>query len=81
MPTSMKDHFNRPEFIGTILAGISGLLAPMPTFAPGVSSVQIPQATSTEKPVFNWNSIILTGVGLMEIGIFFVLSIRWKPCR
>ena len=58
-----------------------GLLAPMPTFAPGVSSTKIPQATSTEKPVFNWNSIILTGVVLMGIGIFFVLSIRRKSFR
>jgi hypothetical protein len=56
-------------------------LGPLPTFAPGVSSTKIPQATSTEKPVLNWNSIILTGVVLMGIGIFFVLSIRRKSFR
>ncbi len=56
-------------------------LGAVPTLAPGVSSTQIPQATSTKKPVFNWKLIILTGGVLMGIGIFFVLSIRRKSFR
>jgi hypothetical protein len=53
-----------------------GLLAPMPTFAPGVSSTPLPQTAALEPPVSKGNSTTLIysiGAGLV---ILALLSIR-----
>ena len=53
-----------------------GLLAPMPTFAPGVSSTPLPQTTALEPPVSKGSSTILIYSILLGMGIVALLGIR-----
>ena len=53
-----------------------GLLAPMPTFAPGVSSTPLPQTTALEPPASNGKSTILIYSILLGVGIVALLGIR-----
>jgi hypothetical protein len=53
-----------------------GLLAPMPTFAPGVSSTPLPQTTALERPVSQRNSTTLVYSILAGVIILALLGIR-----
>jgi hypothetical protein len=53
-----------------------GLLAPMPTFAPGVSSTPLPQASALEPPVSKENPTTLIYSILAGVVILALLSIR-----
>lgn len=53
-----------------------GLLAPMPTFAPGASSTPLPQTAVMETPVSPRNSRILIYSILVGVGILALFSIR-----
>ena len=53
-----------------------GLLAPMPTFAPGVSSTPLPQTATLETPVSRRNSTTVIYSILAGVGILALLSIR-----
>ncbi len=53
-----------------------GLLAPMPTFAPGVSSTPLPETAALEPPVSKRDSTTLIYSILFGIGIVALLSIR-----
>ena len=53
-----------------------GLLAPMPTFAPGVSPTQPAQSASPTAPVSNGNQKIITISILVVVGIFMVFGFR-----
>ena len=52
-----------------------GLLAPMPTLAPGVSSTPLPQPAAVEPPVSRRNSTTLIYSILAGVGILALLSI------
>ncbi len=51
------------------------LLAPMPTFAPGIAPTQPPQTASPTKPASNWNLEIIISV-LVIAGIIMVFGLR-----
>lgn len=53
-----------------------GLLAPMPSIAPGVSSTSLPQPIPIEKPVAREISTSLIGAILLGAGFLILLSIR-----
>jgi hypothetical protein len=55
-----------------------GLLAPMPTFAPAVSTIAVPQAPAVATPAVKWNPTILVLVVLMVIGIVALLGLRMR---
>jgi len=53
-----------------------GLLAPMPTFAPGVSSTPLPQTMASETPTSKESSTTLIYSILLGAGIIALLGIR-----
>jgi hypothetical protein len=53
-----------------------GLLAPMPTYAPGVSSTALPPAATIDAPVSRGSSTSLMVVILLGVGIVVLFSIR-----
>jgi len=55
-----------------------GLLAPMPTFAPAVPTMSVPQAPVVATPAVEWNPNILILVVLMVIGIVALLGLRMR---
>lgn len=58
-----------------------GLLAPMPTLAPGVSSTPLPQTTTAERPASGRISTSLIASILLGAGFVTLLSIRFFKKR